>query len=98
MCLQDGIDESFLGYNRQKIERGLTKMTEKIPVEEGRYPPIMTREMPHLGHAKHLCHLVEHRGIDINEYKPLVKNAKFLCKKCGRVAANEENLCEPIKL
>jgi DNA replicative helicase MCM subunit Mcm2 (Cdc46/Mcm family) len=54
--------------------------------------------MPHLGHGTHLCHLVEYEGIDIKSYKPLVKNAKFLCKKCGRVAAKEENLCEPIEL
>jgi len=62
------------------------------------YYPIPPRAMPHLGHGKHLCHLVEHVGIDINQYKPLVRNAKFLCRKCGRVAAKEENLCEPIKL
>jgi len=76
-------------------------MTERLRagLEAGRYPLVPPQEaMPHLGHAEHLCHLVEHRGIEINQYKPLVRNAKFLCKKCGRVAAKEENLCEPIKL
>jgi len=73
-------------------------MTEVVRavVEEGRYYGAL--EMPHLGHSKHLCNLVEVLGIPIDEYKPLVRNAKFLCKRCGRVAAKEENLCEPIKL
>ena len=74
-------------------------MTQRMPEERGRFPPLMVREtMPHLGHGKHLCHLVEYQGIDIKEYKPLVKNAKFLCKVCGRVAAKDENLCEPVEL
>ena len=75
-------------------------MTETVgaSVEAGRYPVIPTRAMPHLGHAKHLCYLAEDVGIDISQYKPLVRNAKFLCKKCGRVAAKEENICESIKL
>ncbi|UCB61634.1 MAG: hypothetical protein JSW72_08290 [Candidatus Bathyarchaeota archaeon] len=74
-------------------------MTADIPIEKGRLPPLMVAEkMPHLGHGKHLCHLVEYKGVEIKEYKPLVKKAKFLCKNCGRVAAKEENLCEPIPL
>ena len=69
------------------------------PMERGRFSPAATQEpMPHLGHANHLCHLVESTGISIEEYRPLVKNAKFLCRKCGRVAANAENLCEPVPL
>ncbi|UCE97094.1 MAG: hypothetical protein JSV51_03270 [Candidatus Bathyarchaeota archaeon] len=72
-------------------------MAARTPVAEGRYPHLWT-PMPHLGHGKHLCHLVEYKGVDIKEYKPLVKNGKFLCKRCGRVAGKEENLCEPIKL
>jgi len=75
-------------------------MTERIGtgMEEAGYYPLPPRAMPHLGHSKHLCHLVEDVGIDIDQYKPLVRNARFLCKKCGRAAAKEENLCEPIKL
>jgi hypothetical protein len=42
--------------------------------------------------------MVEYLGVDIKDYKPLVQNAKYLCKKCGRVAAKQENLCEPIEL
>jgi hypothetical protein len=75
-------------------------MSDKIePLERGRYPPMWVREpMPHLGHGNHLCHMVEYLGVDIKDYKPLVKNAKYLCTKCGRVAAKQENLCEPIEL
>ena len=60
--------------------------------------PIPARAIPHLGHGEHLCHLVEDMGISVEEYKELIKNPKFLCRKCGRVAARERNLCEPIKL
>jgi hypothetical protein len=30
-----------------------------------------------------------------NELKSLVKNSMFVCRSCGRAAANEENLCQP---
>jgi len=57
-------------------------------------------EMPHLGHDKHLCYL-NNLGFQISnpeEYKELVRDGKFMCKICGRVAANEKNLCKPINL
>jgi len=60
--------------------------------------PVPAKAVPHLGHGRHLCHLIEDIGIDVDEYRKLIKDAKFLCKNCGRVAAREENLCEPIKL
>jgi hypothetical protein len=56
--------------------------------------------MPHPGHDKHLCYL-NNLGYQISntaEYKGLVKDGKFLCKVCGRVAASEKNLCKPVKL
>jgi hypothetical protein len=56
--------------------------------------------MPHPGHAKHLCYL-NNLGYQIShpkEYKSLVKDGKFLCGVCGRVAVNEKNLCKPVKL
>jgi hypothetical protein len=55
-------------------------------------------DKPHLGHEKHLCYIATSGLTTINEYKPLVKNAKFLCKHCGRVAAKMENLCDPVPL
>jgi len=56
--------------------------------------------MPHPGHEEHLC-LLQNTGYvsdNLEEYKKLVRNAKFVCKRCGRVAANEKNLCAPEKL
>jgi hypothetical protein len=35
---------------------------------------------------------------DIEELKPLVRNGGYICKGCGRVAKNKENLCAPIEL
>ena len=52
---------------------------------------------PHLGHVNHLCDMAK-RGVDLNTYKELVRDPKFICRKCGRVAAKEENLCEPVPL
>ena len=56
--------------------------------------------MPHADHNKHLCYL-NNLGYQISnpkEYKALVKNAKFVCKICGRVAASDKNLCKPVVL
>jgi len=56
--------------------------------------------MPHPGHAKHLCYLTN-VGFQFTEpqaYKALVKNGKFYCRICGRVAASEKNLCKPAGL
>ncbi len=57
-------------------------------------------QMPHPGHDKHLCYLnnLAFQISNPNEYKQLIKDGKFFCKGCGRVAANERNLCKPMKL
>ncbi len=57
-------------------------------------------EMPHRGHDKHLCYL-NNLGLQISspeEYRELVRDGRFLCRMCGRVAAREKNLCKPVKL
>jgi len=57
-------------------------------------------KMPHPGHDKHLCYL-NNLGYQVSnpkQYKALVKNGKFLCRICGRVAASEKNLCKPVAL
>jgi hypothetical protein len=36
--------------------------------------------------------------VEFSTFKDLVKNPRFICKKCGRAAAKEENLCEPVPL
>jgi hypothetical protein len=57
-------------------------------------------KMPHPEHEKHLCYL-NNLGFQISneeEYKELVRNPKFLCKNCGRVAVSQSNLCRPVEL
>jgi hypothetical protein len=57
-------------------------------------------KMPHPGHSKHLCFL-NNLGYHISnpkEYKAIVKNGRFYCQTCGRVATGEKSLCNPIKL
>ena len=56
--------------------------------------------LPHSGHNRHLCYLVN-LGIQDRDpagYRKLVREPKFVCKKCGRVAAKPRNLCKPVKL
>lgn len=45
---------------------------------------------------QHLCKLAK-RG-DIEQVRKLVKDAAFVCKKCGRAAREQENLCEPTRI
>jgi hypothetical protein len=56
--------------------------------------------MPHPAHDKHLCYL-NNMGFQMSnprEFRALIKNGKFYCRICGRVAAGEKNLCKPAKL
>jgi len=57
-------------------------------------------EMPHPEHEKHLCYLetVGYLKANLEDYKKLVKDGKFVCRQCGRAAASEENTCYPEKL
>ena len=52
----------------------------------------------HIGHKNHLCELAENGIVTLDMFKTLVKDAKFICRKCGRVAVKEANLCEPVPL
>ncbi|MBL7214313.1 MAG: hypothetical protein ISS71_01405 [Phycisphaerae bacterium] len=51
-------------------------------------------------HKDHLCHLYGSglHKTDPDRYAHLVKDPKFVCKSCGRVATFKENLCAPIPL
>jgi len=50
--------------------------------------------------ARKLCTLTkngfqkDHR----EEYKDLLRDAKYMCKKCGRAAGKSKCLCKPVKL
>ncbi len=37
-------------------------------------------------------------GIDLKMLRVLVKDPKYICRECGRAAANEGNLCYPEKI
>lgn len=47
--------------------------------------------------SKKLCKLVSDDILDkdFKSYTKLVNEARFVCKKCGRVAKDEDSLCKP---
>lgn len=57
-------------------------------------------KMPHEKHEEHLCYLHNLGFLQTNleEWKALVRNPKFVCQNCGRAAASDKNLCKPDKL
>ncbi len=59
-----------------------------------------TPELPHPGHDRHLCYLTNLHFHQSNwiEYKKLVEGAHYVCKLCGRTAADKERLCKPVAL
>ena len=54
-------------------------------------------KLPHIGHEKHLCKIWADT-YDVDQVKDIVKNAQYICKVCGRVAAKQENLCDPTSI
>jgi hypothetical protein len=56
--------------------------------------------MPHPNHENHLCYL-ENTGY-LQEFpeafKQLVKDGKYMCRVCGRVAVDMASLCVPERL
>jgi len=48
------------------------------------------------GHDQHLCKLV--KCDDFEQVRKLVKDAAFICKKCGRAARDKDNLCDPSRI
>jgi hypothetical protein len=54
-------------------------------------------EKSHEAHENHLCSIIA-SGATINQYKQLVKDGKFMCRQCGRIAVRAENLCDPMIL
>ncbi len=47
---------------------------------------------------KALCKLCKEDCLKdgFEEYVELVKDALYICKKCGRSAKNDKNLCKPV--
>jgi len=43
-----------------------------------------------------LCKAV--KDAQVKDLIPLVRDANFICEKCGRAAASKKNLCSPKKL
>lgn len=50
--------------------------------------------------AKKICKLIKesHHDKHFDDYASLVKEPKYICKKCGHVAASEAHLCKPKKI
>lgn len=42
-----------------------------------------------------LCELEKHLDKHLEEYKDLVRQAAYVCRRCGRAARREDNLCKP---
>ncbi len=50
-------------------------------------------------HSQHLCYMVS-QGFNLSnkdEYEALIKEPRFKCQKCGRLAKEQINLCKPVK-
>jgi len=52
--------------------------------------------VPHEGHDQHLCELRKRMTLD--QYRNLIREAKYFCQHCGRSATKSENLCFPEKI
>jgi hypothetical protein len=50
-------------------------------------------------HRGKVCAMICCGGhLDLEELKPVVRDAKFICRKCGHVAAKKKHLCGPMPL
>ncbi|MHB1414537.1 MAG: hypothetical protein ACYC1C_04730 [Chloroflexota bacterium] len=47
-------------------------------------------------HQNHLCWLLECCPFEL--VASLARDGQYICRKCGRVAASAENLCDPVRL
>lgn len=49
------------------------------------------------GHERHICALAEGGSIEreLEDFKELVAEPHFVCRRCGRAAKLAESLCEP---
>jgi hypothetical protein len=49
-------------------------------------------------HSNHICQLIVDNNQNLDKIKGLVKNPKFICFNCARVAESEDNLCSPMPI
>lgn len=47
-------------------------------------------------HSNHVCQMIVGNNKDIEGIKEIVRNPKFICFNCARVAESKENLCNPM--
>jgi hypothetical protein len=59
--------------------------------------PLPEIDKPHKGHGKHLCvaNVMNYIQTNLEDYKELVRDGKYVCRQCGRVAKSADSLCEP---
>jgi len=59
-----------------------------------------TTECQSDSHTEHLCYITSQdlHLSDKQDYDVLVKDPKFECEHCGRVANSDMNLCRPVSL
>ena len=51
------------------------------------------------GHNEKMCALTCCAcNMDLKKVQSVAKDAEFICKDCGHVAAKAKNLCEPVAL
>jgi hypothetical protein len=57
-------------------------------------------KIPHAMHDDHLCYLVNMGYLEsnFNDYAELIKDPKFICKRCGRGSDSKDNICQPKKI
>ncbi|MHA1732497.1 MAG: hypothetical protein ACTSU5_11170 [Promethearchaeota archaeon] len=90
-------DDEPVETRREKLEKKLAKLEakarkkrEKLEAKAAREPVV--KERPGKSHA-HLCKRAK-LGVDA-EFERLTSPPRFICLKCGRVAAAGEDLCRP---
>ena len=61
------------------------------------FPIDLELKSPHPGHQEHLCvaKSVGYLKTNLEDYKKLVRNPKYVCRECGRTAVSDKNLCDP---
>jgi len=51
----------------------------------------------HCREPDHLCRVVARQG-DSDKVRRLIRDARFICRTCGRTARSSEHLCKPATL